>query len=132
MTPLKRYVLWSLFGPLALLHKDFTAPDKSTPKEGKPMPTLYEVITDARRPRSAFGQTFDDAATADAYADAMRAAGYSADVSPAFNTARNLADALNEASSFYQDDRLKRPMAAEDEPSEETIAAMNAALARKA
>jgi hypothetical protein len=69
--------------------------------------TLYEVIAeDTGRNRSAFGQTFTDHETAARYAATMRKHGYSAAVSPKFGTMPTLAEALNEARSFFEDQRL--------------------------
>lgn len=69
---------------------------------------LHEVICDRpRNPARAYGLTFHDEATAEAYAGAMRAAGYSADVSPTFGTEPTLASALESAALFFKDKRLK-------------------------
>jgi hypothetical protein len=69
--------------------------------------TLYEVIAEGTgRNRSAFGQTFSDHETAARYAATMRKHGYLADVSPEFGTMPTLADALDSARSFFEDERL--------------------------
>lgn len=65
---------------------------------------LFEVIT--HREGRAFGQTFTRAETAQAYADAMRAAGYTVDPFPPFETVDSAADALRRAADLYGDGRL--------------------------
>ena len=70
--------------------------------------TLHEVICDHPRNRAkAYGMTFHDNATAEAYAREMRAAGYRADISPPFATEPDLASALASAALFFRDERLE-------------------------
>lgn len=72
----------------------------------QPAPALFEVIT-TKPGRAAFGQTFTDKADATAYADAMRAAGYTVDPFPAFEPV-TLAEALSIAAETYGDASLKQ------------------------
>lgn len=78
------------------------------------MATLYEVIADQpsqRRP--AYGVTFTDPAEADAYAAALRAAGYSVDHSEPFETFATARDALDDAAAFFKDAALTADRKAE-------------------
>jgi uroporphyrinogen-III synthase len=74
-----------------------------------PQPESEQQKYFRRRNSSAYGITFTSAETADAYADALRTFGYSVDVSPAFNTAETLADAITQAQEFFKDPRLVTP-----------------------
>ena len=66
---------------------------------------LFEVIAHGRN-GAAFGQTFTNEATADSYAERLRAKGYEVDPYPAFDTQPDLAAALGEAAHFFKDRRL--------------------------
>jgi len=66
---------------------------------------LYEVIAHSRN-GAAFGQTFTNEATADSYAERLRAEGYEVDPYPAYDTQPDLAAALSEAAHFFKDRRL--------------------------
>lgn len=69
---------------------------------------LFEVIADhPEHGPAAFGQTFNDQATADAYTRHLQRHGYNADRSPAFETVATLAAALDSARDYFSDDRLK-------------------------
>ena len=70
----------------------------------QPAPALFEVIT-TKAGRAAFGQTFTKEDDATAYADAMRAAGYTVDPFPAFEPV-TLAEALAVAAETYSDPSL--------------------------
>ena len=69
--------------------------------------TLYEVIAHGRS-GAAFGQTFENEALADAYADRLRAEGFEVDPYPAYDTQTDLAAALGEAAHFFKDRRLSQ------------------------
>lgn len=63
---------------------------------------LTEVICDhPSRGSSAFGMTFSDRAVACHFARSMRRAGYSADVSPDFETEASVAAALASAAAYF-------------------------------
>lgn len=61
---------------------------------------LWEVITEASTGQP-FGQTFGHQENAEAYAAAMRAAGYRAEVSPEFGTQPSFDAAMRSAAEFY-------------------------------
>jgi hypothetical protein len=65
---------------------------------------LFEVI--AHRDGQAFGQTFTAQENAQAYAAAMRRAGYQVDPFPMFEPVRSFAEAMQEAARFFEDARL--------------------------
>jgi hypothetical protein len=62
--------------------------------------SLWEVITEASTGQP-FGMTFTDEATATDYANAMKAAEYSANVSLPFKTQPTLDEAMDVAATFY-------------------------------
>lgn len=68
---------------------------------------VWEVIAEPKNgEQPPFGQTFFDEAQAARYARAMRRAGYSADLSPAFTAMPTSEAALKQAAIFYDDTRL--------------------------
>ncbi len=73
---------------------------------------LWEVITEASTGQP-YGQTFGHLENAEAYAAAMQAAGYRAEVSPEFGTQPSFTAAMQSAADFYGHpeilDALKAP-----------------------
>lgn len=84
--------------------------DLKTDQENGKAVDLWEVIS-TNADGAAFGQTFHSEQTAAAYTRTMQAKGYSADMSPAFNTQPDLKTALQNAASFYDRDELAEPAA---------------------
>jgi hypothetical protein len=71
--------------------------------------TLFEVIADHPNSRAgAFGMTFTDEGTAQAFANRLVTIGYEAEVSPAFTTEATLETALQSAAEHFADQKITK------------------------